>query len=76
MRHVFALLAAMLLAAVGSGMATAQSLQGMAIAHSAEEGFHACHDGNPAPALNCARQKCRKAGGAACMRVRWCFPAG
>ncbi|MEO1103496.1 MAG: hypothetical protein AAFW98_07160 [Pseudomonadota bacterium] len=56
--------------------AVAQSLQGMAIAHAPEGGFHGCHDGRPETALNCARQKCREGGGEGCLRVRWCYPAG
>lgn len=72
------MVAALVMLAGAAGGALAQDPQGMAIANAPDDNFQACHGTSPDATLNCARSKCREAGGSDvnCLRVRWCYPAG
>lgn len=76
MRLLRFIAAGVLLTLMSIGSVSAQSVQGIAIAQSPEEGFQACHGESADATLNCARQKCRESGASNCLRVRWCYPAG
>jgi len=75
-RLVHHILAALAIALALPAAVAAQDAQGIAIAQSPQESFHACHGPVADDTLNCARRKCREAGGTNCLRVRWCYPAG
>jgi len=49
---------------------------GIAIAAAPQEGYFMCMGANADDTLACARRKCERAGGAPCLRVRWCYPSG
>lgn len=50
--------------------------RGIAIVEVPHGAYYVCFGQNMVGAFECAISRCERDGGAPCMRVRWCFPAG